>query len=398
MPVARLRRGDVDLLRALLAEHALEGARLHLVVEVSGCSVGVDVADCGLVDYAGVPERDLDRLHRAVGRRIGRRDVVGVAGGAVPGELGVDLRAARLRVLLGLEDQHRRALAHHESVAVGVERTARLLRSVVEVGGKRLLLHEAAYGELHYDRLAATGHDDVGTAGADEVERKAERVGRRRARRGDDLARALRAKRDGDVTRTLVRDQLGDGERRQALRALLEERLERLAGNLEPSDAHAEDGRDAVHVRLRLVGEASVGPRLLRGGDCVLREARHMAGRLPVEKTASDGPLLEALDLRRDLACAARGVERRDPPDARLAGLYGLPGRLPPVAYRRKHSDARYHYLAHVPSCFVEISLQLRPGAVRPGVRQAGPEADHEYLHALLQLSGADGLVERDRY
>ncbi len=63
-----------------------------------------------------------------------RGDVVGVARQAVADDFGVDLRAARLGVLVFLEHDHARALAHHEAVAVLVVGAAGAGRLVVEVG------------------------------------------------------------------------------------------------------------------------------------------------------------------------------------------------------------------------------------------------------------------------
>ncbi len=61
----------------------------------------------------------------------GQRDVVPVRRHPVADHLGVDVGAAGQGVLALLEDERRRALGHHETVAIGVERTARPLRVVV---------------------------------------------------------------------------------------------------------------------------------------------------------------------------------------------------------------------------------------------------------------------------
>ena len=63
--------------------------------------------------------------------RIGLGDVVRVRRDAVPDQLGVDLRPARLRALVLLEHDGATGLAHHEAVATGVERTRGALRVVV---------------------------------------------------------------------------------------------------------------------------------------------------------------------------------------------------------------------------------------------------------------------------
>ena len=63
-----------------------------------------------------------------------RRHVIGVARQAVADHLGVDLRAARLGVLIFLEHDDARALAHDEAVAVLVIGAAGLFGLVVEIG------------------------------------------------------------------------------------------------------------------------------------------------------------------------------------------------------------------------------------------------------------------------
>ena len=62
-----------------------------------------------------------------------RGDVIGVARQAVADHLGIDFRAARLGVLIFLEHDDARALAHDEAVAVLVVGAAGLLGLVVEI-------------------------------------------------------------------------------------------------------------------------------------------------------------------------------------------------------------------------------------------------------------------------
>ena len=61
-----------------------------------------------------------------------RGDVIGVARQAIADHLGIDFRAARLGMLIFLEHDDARALAHDEAVAVLVIGPARLLRPVVD--------------------------------------------------------------------------------------------------------------------------------------------------------------------------------------------------------------------------------------------------------------------------
>ena len=69
-----------------------------------------------------------------------RGDVIGVARQAVADHLGIDFRAARLGMLIFLEHDHARALAHDEAVAVLVIGAAGALGSSLKLGRKRARL------------------------------------------------------------------------------------------------------------------------------------------------------------------------------------------------------------------------------------------------------------------
>jgi hypothetical protein len=64
--------------------------------------------------------------------------VIGVARQAIAQHLGIDLRAARLGVLVFLQHDDARALAHDEAVAVGVIGAAGGLGVVGALGRQRL--------------------------------------------------------------------------------------------------------------------------------------------------------------------------------------------------------------------------------------------------------------------
>ena len=277
-----LRGGDLDLLRQLLSEHFLERLRLHHVVEVRGSAVRIDVIDRRKILHARILQRNADRLHRARAAWVGCRDVVGVGGRAVTGQFTVDLCAARLGMFLRLEDQHRRTLTHHETVAVDVERAGRLLGAIVELRRQRAHLHEPADGELKDRRLGAAGDNYVGTARTDGVERHAERIRRGGACRHHHLGGALRTQRHRDVARAFVGDQLGDRQGRETVRTAFEERLPRLAGCLHAANAVAEDRPHAIHIRLILIGETGIPPRFDRRRHRIDGEVVHVPRSLPV--------------------------------------------------------------------------------------------------------------------
>src|SRR5690606_22159016 len=106
--------GDRDVVHPV-AEHALQRGVLVRVADRRRGRVRVDVGDV-VGGASGGVEGELHGAGGALGRVRG--DVVGVGGHAAAYQLGVDLGAAGLGVLLGLEDQHGRALAHDEAVAV----------------------------------------------------------------------------------------------------------------------------------------------------------------------------------------------------------------------------------------------------------------------------------------
>src|SRR5205085_10914984 len=105
----RLDRVDGNLVRAV-AEDALDGLGLRLIVELGGGAVRVDVVDLRRGD-AGVFERPADGVGLAVG--VGEGDVRRVGGRAVADDLCVNLRAARGGQLQVFEDDDPGAFRQH---------------------------------------------------------------------------------------------------------------------------------------------------------------------------------------------------------------------------------------------------------------------------------------------
>ena len=129
------------------------------------------------------------RCALALGR--GRGDVVRVRARAVAHHLGVDVRAALLRVLVLLEDEDARALARDEAVAVLVERPARLLRRVVPLGERASSPQKPPMPSGRDGRLAAAGDHHVREAALDVERRVADRVVAGRAGGHGRVVRAL---------------------------------------------------------------------------------------------------------------------------------------------------------------------------------------------------------------
>ena len=212
-----LRRRHRRPLRVLFAERLLDHARLRRVAERRRRRVRVDVADVRRLD-AGVVERHPHRARRVLARRIGLRHVRRVRRDAVAGELAVDLRAARTRVLELLEHEDRSRLAHHEPVARAIERTRRALRIVV-AARERAHRVEAGDADLGDRRLRPAREHHVGATHADRVRGVADRHVRRRAGRALRHQRPLGAELDRHPAGAHVRDDARDRERAHAVRA-----------------------------------------------------------------------------------------------------------------------------------------------------------------------------------
>jgi hypothetical protein len=102
------------------AERHLHGPGLRAIVHLGRRAVVGEVAD-GLRGQAGLAERHRHRAGGLLARFVETDPVMRVAGRAVPGDLPVRAGPPRLRPLGFLDDEHPRALAQDETVAIGGE-------------------------------------------------------------------------------------------------------------------------------------------------------------------------------------------------------------------------------------------------------------------------------------
>ena len=317
----------------LLAKRLLEAERLGGVVEPGGGAVRVDVeALLGL--HAALLHGQPDGAGDAGSLGVGARDVIGVVGVAVAHELGIDVGAARDRVLPLLEDEHAGALAHDEAVALRVERAAR--GGGVGVGGEGAAAGEAGDGLRHDGRLGAAGENGVGVAVLDRAEGLAHGVGGGGAGGHDGQGGAERLVADGNVAGGHVGDHHRDHERGGAARTAVGDDVHVVGEGVDAAHARAHVDAQALAVDGVLGVEAGVGHRLVGGHERVLGKEVQVRGLLLAEK----GGAVEVLDLGRDLDLEVLGVEVGDGADAALPRLHGLPGLLGGVAERRHGADA----------------------------------------------------------
>ena len=158
-----------------VAEGRLESERFDFVVGLGTGAVGVDVPDVVRLQ-TGVAESVAHGTNRAppLGVRVGHR--VSIAGGAVAGELGVDGGAAGFRMLQLFEDQHATAFAQHKTIAVEVERPARLFRCGA-TGRQCRQQVEPRHAERADHAVRSPGHHHIGIAVADQFSRFTDGLG-----------------------------------------------------------------------------------------------------------------------------------------------------------------------------------------------------------------------------
>ena len=232
----------------------------------------------------GLPERHLHRQLGAAAFGVRGGDVIGVARQAVADDLGIDLRAARLGVLIFLEHDDARALAHDEAVAVLVVGAAGLLGPVVEAHVERARLGEAGDAERIDRRFGTAGEHDVGVVVLDHPRRVADRMGAGRAGGHDRMVGPHQAVFDRNLAGGEVDQPAVDEVRADASRALFRKhersRFRCPAGRRCPSRSK----RRRARVRSSSISvEAGVLERLAGGVDRVDDERVDLALDLVVD-------------------------------------------------------------------------------------------------------------------
>ena len=303
-----LRARNRSLVGVLLTEGVLEHLCLGGVADRRGGRVCVDVVDLVRGD-ARVAQRHLEGVHRP--GRIGLGDVLRVGRKAVPGDLGIDLGAARLRMLVLLEHDDGAGLAHHETVALGVERP-RCPLGVVIAQRQRTHRRETGYPDLVHGGLGAAAEHHIRTSEPDRVEAVADRHVRGGARCALRTQGTTRAELDRDPTGTEVRNDRRNRERIDAVRAPREESVVALLERAEAADARRYRRTDAVCLRRDI--DPGIRLRLPSRGKDQVCEAIHPPRVLAVDPLVR----VEVLDLTGEMHLVIGVVELRDLGGARV--------------------------------------------------------------------------------
>ena len=309
--------------------------------------------------HAAGGERHAHGVDGAAAFRMGRGQVVGVAGGAVAGQLGVDARAALPGVLQLFHHQHAGTLADHEAVAAAVERPAGLLGGVVVARADRLQGAEAGHRQRGDRRLGAAAQDHVGGAVLDPAVCLADGVVGGGAGGHHGIGGAARVDADGDVAGCDVADHLRHQQRVHSPGTALEQVREFRLQGVQPAETDAQQDPGAVRVE-RLGGQAGVIEGLHRRHDGVAREDVHA----PRLARLQDAAIAEIGNLARYPGAELAGVEPGDRTDARLARLGALPERSRVGPQRIDGSETGNHHApAHRP---LLNATALRSPARRP--------------------------------
>src|SRR5262245_507392 len=248
------------------------------------------------------------RAH-ALGRRL--RDVIRVSVGSVANHLRQNRRTPTPGHFELLKNQHPRALADHEAVAVLVERPAGALGCVV-ARRQRAHRHEAADARRRDRRLGPAANDCVLVAVPDHPHGLADRMPAGGTRASGRVVDTLGAVLDGDLARRQVGDELRNHERRDALQAAVEKEPVVFLDRRQSAEADSDDDTDALRIGLVDL-QPRGGDRHVGRGHRVLDEEIHFLDLFPLDEVLGS----EIANLTGDVRRKTRCVEARDRPYTR---------------------------------------------------------------------------------
>ncbi len=298
------------------ADHVGRGLALGDVAALGGGAVRAHVVDVRCRE-AGVLQGLAHGDGHGPGFGLGDVDTVRIA--AEADDFRMDVRAARLRMFVLLQHEGGGAFAHHEAVAVAVERPWRLGgRGVARAGGEQRVEHrDARRGEF----FGATAEHECLAAVADGLVGVADALAAGRAGAGRGNHAPLEAEEQPDVHRRGVRHHLdvagrGDAQHRTGFQHA-PEHPDRLGAARRRSvgDTHAAVGHGGIGE------QACVFQRHLAGAHGHLRYAAHraqqlarvMGGHLEVRDGCGEAGMQfgEGVELRHAAHTAAAGAQRR---------------------------------------------------------------------------------------
>ncbi len=286
-----------------------------------------------------------------------RGDVIGVARKAVTDHLGIDFRAARLGMLIFLEHDDARALAHDEAVAVLVIGAAGAGRIVAEAGGQRPRLAEAGNADRADRAFRAARQHHVGIVHRDHPRRVADRMRAGRACGHDRVIRPHQPVFDRNLTRNQVDEASVDEMGGNPFRPLFGEYQRFAFDSRQPADPRTDRTARAKTLRLAHIGQPGVFERLSGGIDAIDDERIDLALDLVIDALARIeavfviGRLYFAGIIGVEIARIEMGDRRR----ARFARNDVLPGGFDIGPQRSDEAQTGHDYAAHKHSLNISI-------------------------------------------
>jgi hypothetical protein len=203
------------------------------------------------------------------------------------------------------------------------------VRRIVVAGGKGLERSKSADAHRRDGRFRAATDHHLGRAALDDLERIADRVRRRGARRRRRGVRPARAITNGNVSGSKINDSARNEEGGDLPRAALQQLRVLTLDDVKSADSRTDIDTDLIQVRLlgrpvrHFYGEIGAGQRDLN----VPAHLLELFFLNPVER-------IEILDLARDRAIETRGVKMCDGAHAALPGPEVFPAFLRADAQR----------------------------------------------------------------
>jgi hypothetical protein len=296
-----------------------------------------------VIDVARVDPRVIERDRRGAGGLAPvspRLDhVVGIGRGPVAEKLGIRRHPASLGRFRLLEHEQRRAFAHDEPVALGIERASSMPGVVVVTGRQCPDDVKRPECQRRQRDLAATGDRSVDPPLAQVAECLPERHATRRARVRGRQDRPADIERDAEVRRRSTAEDRQRERRGDMADAHLHVPLVLFLRERDAAQRRAEVDADPVRIRR---------PRLARPQPGVVEREptrHHPELAEPIELAGGlrrhPGQRIEVVDLGGHLAAERRGVEPVDAFDRRLGTPKAGAERVDAGADRRDEPDPR---------------------------------------------------------
>ena len=332
--------GGVHLQAVAGSEHLLEGGTFGNVAKRGRCAVGIHVAHL-VRGNTSIAESHLDSETHAFAIFTRGGHVVSIGAHADTGNAGEDVRATLLCVREAFEHEDAGALAHHETVAVLVERAGGGGGVIVALA-QGMHVGKAGEGE-RADRFVGTaGQHDVGTAKADGVKGGCDRMVGGCASRNHGEAGAHPAGAVGNFAGGHVGNRHRDEERRNTVRTTGAP-SHRIFGVC----VHTADTGTDNHARAgRILGlrvNASILQGLESGIDCILDALREPGLVACAEKFGA----VKFLDSGRNLDRQCRDIEPVDGRNAGLALQKVVPKDVGGIAKGRHAAHTGNYYFFH---------------------------------------------------